>query len=221
MEIKCVFWFSLRLLSETFLILRRIQRDITINVRVLHVEHLSFLSHFNETWFSYIKVSENSSNVKFHQNPSNESRVVPHEQTDGQTDMTKPIVAFLNFANAPKDVNRQPGALWKRTHVYARVHTCPRAGKYAHTYTSATLLPLGTLILKCWGKELTPTNQAYFNHLQLQLWLHYGPTKQFNCPASTRWFKYDRDKLWLVYTQIVPPCTCILHIKWTWLLCTW
>ena len=30
----------------------------------------------------------------------------------------------------------------------------------------------------------------------------------------TRWFKYDRDKLWLVYTQIVPvifeqPCiTC-------------
>ena len=31
--------------------------------------------------------------------------------------------------------------------------------------------------------------------------------------GCTRWFKYDRDKLWLVYTQIVPvifepPCTC-------------
>jgi hypothetical protein len=30
----------------------------------------------------------------------------------------------------------------------------------------------------------------------------------------TRWFKYDRDKLWLVYTQIVPvifepPCVCV------------
>jgi hypothetical protein len=30
--------------------------------------------------------------------------------------------------------------------------------------------------------------------------------------VNTRWFKYDRDKLWLVYTQIVPvifesPCT--------------
>jgi hypothetical protein len=29
--------------------------------------------------------------------------------------------------------------------------------------------------------------------------------------SVTRWFKYDRDKLWLVYTQIVPvifepPC---------------
>ena len=31
--------------------------------------------------------------------------------------------------------------------------------------------------------------------------------------SNTRWFKYDRDKLWLVYTQIVPvifepPCSC-------------
>ena len=33
-----------------------------------------------------------------------------------------------------------------------------------------------------------------------------------NKVLNTRWFKYDRDKLWLVYTQIVPvifepPCT--------------
>jgi hypothetical protein len=31
-NIKCVFWFSLQLLSEIFLILRKIQRDIVINV---------------------------------------------------------------------------------------------------------------------------------------------------------------------------------------------
>jgi hypothetical protein len=35
----------------------------------------------------------------------------------------------------------------------------------------------------------------------------------------TRWFKYDRDKLWLVYTQSVPvifepPCTCISWETW-------
>ena len=34
----------------------------------------------------------------------------------------------------------------------------------------------------------------------------------------TRWFKYDRDKLWLVYTQIVlvifePPCTSMLPVR--------
>ena len=34
--------------------------------------------------------------------------------------------------------------------------------------------------------------------------------------GNTRWFKYDRDKLWLVYTQSVPvifepPCMCIIY----------
>ena len=37
-------------------------------------------------------------------------------------------------------------------------------------------------------------------------------TEQNHLFAHTRWFKYDRDKLWLVYTQSVPvifepPCT--------------
>jgi hypothetical protein len=32
LNIKCVFWFYLQLLSETFVIVRRIQRDIIINV---------------------------------------------------------------------------------------------------------------------------------------------------------------------------------------------
>jgi hypothetical protein len=36
---------------------------------------------------------------------------------------------------------------------------------------------------------------------------------------NTRWFKYDRDKLWLVYTQSVPvifepPCRT-LGYQWT------
>ena len=42
-----------------------------------------------------------SSNIKFHQNLPIGSLVVP----SGQTDMTKLIVAFLNFANAPKKCN--------------------------------------------------------------------------------------------------------------------
>jgi len=34
LNIKCVFWFSLQLLSETFLILRRIQRDVIITAHM-------------------------------------------------------------------------------------------------------------------------------------------------------------------------------------------
>jgi hypothetical protein len=41
----------------------------------------------------------NPSNIKFHQNPPRWSRDVPC----GRTDMTKLILTFRNFANAPKD----------------------------------------------------------------------------------------------------------------------
>jgi hypothetical protein len=43
------------------------------------------------------------SNIKFHEDPSSESRVVPCRQMGGQTDMTKLTVAFQNFANAHKN----------------------------------------------------------------------------------------------------------------------
>ena len=40
------------------------------------------------------------SNTKFHENPSSGSRVVPW----GRTDIMNLIVAFCNFAKAPKDM---------------------------------------------------------------------------------------------------------------------
>jgi hypothetical protein len=51
------------------------------------------------------QIFEKKSNIKFHQNPSNGSRVV----TCGQTDMTKPTVAFRNFANAPRNASSSRG----------------------------------------------------------------------------------------------------------------
>jgi hypothetical protein len=48
-------------------------------------------------------------------------------------------------------------------------------------------------------------------------WLD-GSTHDFFWQSQyTRWFKYDRDKLWLVYTQSVPvifepPCRWTVHI---------
>jgi hypothetical protein len=47
---KCVFWFCLQLLSETFLILWRTERDMVKKYIGLHVKYRLFLSDFNETW---------------------------------------------------------------------------------------------------------------------------------------------------------------------------
>ena len=43
-----------------------------------------------------------STPMKCHENPSSGSRVVPCNRTDRQTDVTNLIVAFRNFATAPK-----------------------------------------------------------------------------------------------------------------------
>jgi hypothetical protein len=46
-----VFWFSVQLLPETFLILRRNEREVIKMYIGLHVNYASFLSDFNETNF--------------------------------------------------------------------------------------------------------------------------------------------------------------------------
>jgi len=48
------------------------------------------------------QVFEKYTNAKFHGNGSGGSRVVQCGRTDRRTDMTKPIIVFLNFANGPK-----------------------------------------------------------------------------------------------------------------------
>jgi len=51
LNVKCIFGFSLQLLSETFLILGRIRRDIVINVQYTgrHVKYQPLLSDLNKT----------------------------------------------------------------------------------------------------------------------------------------------------------------------------
>jgi hypothetical protein len=49
-----------------------------------------------------IKFEFKYSNKKFNETPSSGSRVVPCGRDSGQTDMTKLIVGFHSFTNAPK-----------------------------------------------------------------------------------------------------------------------
>jgi len=106
LKIKCVFLFSLKFWSQTFLILRIIEPNIIINVRGSSCKYPLFMSDFLNLGF-FRKVFEKHSYIKFHKNPSTGSPTAPSGRTGGQTDMMKLVVAFCNFAKGPKNEVRE------------------------------------------------------------------------------------------------------------------
>ena len=64
------------------------------------------------------RIFEKFSNIKFQENPSRENQIVQCGQTDGRTDMTKLIVAFLKFAKAPINQGRKTPAEWKHNTMH-------------------------------------------------------------------------------------------------------
>jgi hypothetical protein len=107
LNIKCVFWFSLQLMPETFLILGRTVQDTIINEHASSCKVTVILVRF---WW----------NLNFHDRFSKDTeiwnlikiRTVRAElihtdwRTDGHTYMTKLTVAFRSFPNAP--INEAP-----------------------------------------------------------------------------------------------------------------
>ena len=95
-EHEIVFWFSQQLFPETFLILRRTEQDMILkNVYCSLCKYPLFSSDFNETWIfstDFLKIQKYKFSWTYVQWEPNCSM---------RTDMTKPIVAFLNSANMP------------------------------------------------------------------------------------------------------------------------
>jgi hypothetical protein len=103
LSMKCVFWFYLQLLFETFLVRRRIQLDIVINMKTYLHKVPIFCRILMKLWF-FKQIFGRSSNIKIHQNPSSGTQVLSCGQTDySKTGMTKLIAAFRKFSEAPKN----------------------------------------------------------------------------------------------------------------------
>jgi hypothetical protein len=97
-----IFLFSLQLLSETFLTIRRNEHDMIKKVYIgVLVQYAVILSDFNETWIyrqifkKILKYKISWKSFQWEQSCS--------VRTDRRTDMTKLIVALRNFAKAPKN----------------------------------------------------------------------------------------------------------------------
>ena len=79
----CVLTFSTNL-SETFLIVRRTERDVIKKYIGLHVSYPLFLSYLKNLEFSR-QIFEKYSNIKFHENPSSGGPSC-YLRTDGKRD---------------------------------------------------------------------------------------------------------------------------------------
>jgi hypothetical protein len=81
---KCVFWFSLQLLFELFLILRT-QPNIITNVHRSSPKHTHYSCQISMKLGLFDRFLKKSSNIKFYENLPSSSGTVPCGQTDRQT----------------------------------------------------------------------------------------------------------------------------------------
>ena len=93
---KCLYWFSVLLLSKTFLVLRRTERDIVNNVK-----YSVFLSDFNKIWIFPMDFRKT---LKYHMSRKsvNWKPNCVMRTTDERTDMAKLTVALRSVAITPK-----------------------------------------------------------------------------------------------------------------------
>jgi hypothetical protein len=91
---KCVFWVSVHLVAEIFLILRRVQRDIIITVDNSSCKIPVILVRF---WWK-LNFLAKYLNIKFHENPSRGGRVVPCGRTyrhDETTSFVRKVLRLI------------------------------------------------------------------------------------------------------------------------------
>jgi hypothetical protein len=93
LNLKCVFWFSLQVLSETFLILRRTELDMIKHE--YRSSRKTFLSKFNENWTSLTDIR----NIFKYKISRKSLRWEPNssKRADRRTDTTKLLRRFSQF----------------------------------------------------------------------------------------------------------------------------
>ena len=95
LNIKCVFWYSVPLSTETFLIIRRIQTDTLLNVPRSSCEAFVVLVRCKRNLKFADRCSKSAQISNFMKiRPVRAESLHVESWTDGRTDMTQLVVAF-------------------------------------------------------------------------------------------------------------------------------
>ena len=163
-----------------------------------------FLPDFKETWIFCTDFRKKNLNIKLYRNSSSGSRVVPC----GRTDTTKSLVAFRNFANAPK--NKTPNASYlengRETWI---IHRCTTSKPTTNAATTILLL----LLLLLW-RLLAHVRLKKTTLSALNLWRVLMPAHHI-FPQPNNVFSSPNHRC---VSHVVPhpfPSTINCHISFT------
>ena len=103
LNMQGTYWFSLQLLCETFLILRRIEQDMMKNIYLSSCKLHVILVRYERNLYFLDRFSKNIPILKFKKTHLFGAELFHVDiQTDGRTDILKLVSAFHNFASVPK-----------------------------------------------------------------------------------------------------------------------
>jgi len=203
---KCVLWFSIQLLSETFLILRRNERDMIKNVVDINVKCLLFLSVLMKQIFStYFRKKNQISNFR-------KMRAVRaelfHADTHSHTHYTHTHAHYTRSRTHIHTHALHPHTYTHTRTTRARTHAL-QAHAHAHTHCRSTHARASTTRARtrttrthtrttCTHTHYTNTHAHYTHTHALHTHAHYTHTHVHtdgNEEATCRFSKYCEKRL--------------------------
>ena len=97
-NIKCVFSFSLQLLSQTFFTLRKTERDVIVNVYWSLCKVPFILVRF-QCKLNFLDLFSKKKRNIFRENPSSGRKVFRRKRTGRRIDMSKLVITFEIWRN--------------------------------------------------------------------------------------------------------------------------
>jgi hypothetical protein len=155
----------------------------------LHIKYWLFLSDFNETGI-FSTDFRKMFKIVFHENTSSGNRLVHCGKTDGRTDMTKLIVAFSHFGNAPKNkFLYTTKKFWQLciTFTILKIYRNNVHSSSGSLFSSFAIKLVTSVTSRYWQLECLMSADFTKMYIQLHFWLKLDTNNKYFTRQHTKW----------------------------------